>query len=74
MTGLRLIDRDRPVHLLEHPAIADEDAVQASAHHHQRRRVRIAIAACKESDQTDFPATRERSNRSRQRPCRRRFR
>ena len=65
---LQLVHRDCPVHFLEHLAIADEDAVQAARLVHQRKGTGIAVAAGHEANQTDFPATRKRANRSRQRP------
>jgi len=51
------IDGDGPVHLFEHLAIPDEDAVQASSNHHQRRGIGVAVPAGEESNQTDLAAS-----------------
>ena len=53
------IHHNRPVHLLEHRAIADEDAVKAAALLHQRKGIGIAVAAGHKANQTDFATASE---------------
>src|SRR5690349_16300707 len=60
---LHLVHRNRPVHFLEHLAIADEDAMQITGFVHQWKWTRIAITASDEADQADFAAASQRLHR-----------
>src|SRR5687767_13725786 len=67
--GLDLIHRDRPVHLVEHLAIADEDAVKIASLVHQQTWTGVAVAASHEANQAYYAAAGQRLPRPRERPA-----